>query len=273
MSASDHHGVCARAVGQALLFLEKVSPRDLAFTEKESPRDLVSSADLAIHNLISQELQTTGIPVISEESVVPPSDLIARGEPRWLLDPIDGTTNFAAGIPLYGVALGLMRGDSFDAGAFGMPATRELFYTVSPEASYLNDGRLRSAATMLAGSLVGACFSSRGTMTAQSRADEFRVFRTINDCSRGCVRLGSAGVSICYTAAGRLGATFGIAGRVWDIAAALAIARAAGCGIMTSPTQDPLALSYVVGHGSVVQEIRSVIEGEMGITSWREVPR
>lgn len=271
MSTFDYHGTCARAVGQALLFLETVSSRDLAFTEKESPRDLVSAADLAIHNLISQELEATGIPVVSEESAAAKADLIAGAGSRWLLDPIDGTTNFAARIPLYGVALGLMRGDAFDAGAFGMPATRELFYTVSPEASYLNDARLRSDARSLGGSLVGACFSSRGTFTAQAREAEFRVFGIINDRSRGCVRLGSASVSICYTAAGKLGATFGIAGRLWDVAAALAIARAAGCSIITSPTQDPLAISYVVGHGSVVHEIRSVIEGEMGITSWREV--
>lgn len=270
MKTFDHHGTCARAVGQALLFLETVSSRDLAFTEKESPRDLVSAADLAIHNLISQELEPTGIQVISEESGVAQSDLIAGAGPRWLLDPIDGTTNFAARIPLYGVALGLMRGDAFDAGAFGMPATREFFYTVSPEASYLNDARLRSDMRSLGGSLIGACFSSRGTITAQAREDEFRVFGIINDRSRGCVRLGSAGVSICYTAAGKLGATFGIAGKIWDVAAAMAIARAAGCGIMTSPTQDPLAISYVVGHGSVVHEIRSVIESEMGITSWKE---
>jgi len=152
-----------------------------------------------------------------------------------------------------------------------MPATLELFYTVSPEASYLNDARLRSDTRSLESSLVGACFSSGVTFAAQAREAEFRVFGIINDRSRGCVRLGSASVSICYTAAGKLGATFGIAGRIWDVAAALAIARAAGCRIMTSLSQDPLALSYVVGNGSVVHEIRSVIEAEMGITSWREV--
>ena len=271
MSTLDYHGTCARTVGQGLLFLETVSSRDLAFTEKESPRDLVSAADLAIHNLFSKELEATGIPVISEESVASKADLIAGAGPRWLLDPIDGTTNFSARIPLYGLALGLMHDDAFDAGAFGMPATRELFYTVSPEASYLNDARLRSDTRLLGGSLVGACFSSRGAFTAQTREAEFRVFGIINDRSRGCLRLGSASVSICYTAAGKLGATFGISGKMWDVAAALAIARAAGCGIITSPTQDPLAISYVVGHGSVVHEIRSVIEAEMGITSWKEV--
>lgn len=271
MSTLDHHGSCARAVGQALLFLETVSPRDLAFTEKESPRDLVSAADLAVHNLICQELEATGIPVVSEESAATQSHVIAGEGPRWLLDPIDGTTNFAACIPFYGVALGLMSGDAFDVGAFGMPATRELFYTVSPEASYLNDARLRREERLLAGSLIGACFSSRGTGTLESRENEFRVFGLMNDRSRGCVRLGSASVSICYTAAGKLGATYGIAGKLWDVAAAIAIARAAGCRVMTAPTRDSLAISYVVGHGPVVEDIRSIIESEIGLMSWTEV--
>lgn len=271
MSNFNQHGTCATAVGKALLFLETVSSRDLTFIEKESPRDLVSAADLAVHNLISQELKTSGIPLISEESVA--SHVATEGAYglRWLLDPIDGTTNFAARIPLYGVSLGLMDGEAFRAGAFGMPATRELFYTVTPDASYLNDARLRREGRSMVGSLVGASFSSRGNTTAQSRASEFRVFGIINDRSRGCVRLGSAGVSICYTAAGKLGATYGIAGKVWDVAAALAIAQAAGCSIITAPSQDPLTISYVVGHGAVVQEIRAILESEIGITSWREV--
>ena len=271
MSEINYHGICARAVGQALLFLETVSSRDLTFSEKESPRDLVSAADLAIHNLICQELASSGIPVISEESVASHIAVTGARELRWLLDPIDGTTNFSARIPLYGISLGLMHGEAFDAGAFGMPATRELFYTVSSDASYLNDARLRPDGRSMVGSLVGACFSSRGNSTPQSRASEFRVFGTINDRSRGCVRLGSAGVSICYTAAGKLGAAYGIAGKIWDVAAALSIAKAAGCRIMTGPAQDPLAISYVVGHGEVVTEIHSILQDELGITSWREV--
>ena len=83
--------------------------------------------------------------------------------------------------------------------------------------------------------------------------------------------MGSAGVSICYTAAGKLGAAYGIAGKIWDVAAALSIAKAAGCRIMTGPAQDPLAISYVVGHGEVVTEIHSILQDELGITSWREV--
>jgi myo-inositol-1(or 4)-monophosphatase len=270
MNCSTHHGTCARTVAKALLFLETMSSRELTFTEKESPRDLVSAADMAVHKLMCEQLEPTRIPVVSEENAASHA-LATQPMPQcWMLDPIDGTTNFATRIPLYGVSLALMDGTSFTVGSFGMPATRELFYTVSPDASYLNDARLRPIRKTLTTSLVGGCFSSRARSTQQSRNDEFRLFGIINDRSRGCLRLGSAGVSICYTAAGKLGATYGIAGKVWDVAAALAIARAAGCRILIAATPDPLAMSYVVGHGDVVGEIHAIVRDELRITSWKE---
>jgi myo-inositol-1(or 4)-monophosphatase len=271
MNVSEHHGTCARTVGKALLFLETVSSRDLTFTEKESPRDLVSRADLAIHNLIAQELDPYGVPVVSEENV---SSHAAQGSCvglRWLLDPIDGTTNFANRIPFYGISLGLMQGAAFVGGAFGMPMSRELFYTVSEDASYLNDARLRACPTILAASLVGACFSSRASSATWPREAEFRAFGLINDRSRGCVRLGSAAASICYAAAGKLGASYGINSKLWDVAAALAIARAGDCQVLVAQAADPLALSFVVGHGKVVAEIQSTLQAELGITSWTQV--
>lgn len=271
MNVGDHHGTCARAVGKALLFLETVSSRDLTFEEKESPRDLVSGADVAIHNLMSQELEPTGIPVLSEEHVESHSGSTASAGLRWLLDPIDGTTNYAARIPFYGVSLGLMQGESFVAGAFGMPSTRELFYTASDDASYLNDARLRPLPSALAASLVGACFSSRATGVAAAREAEFCAFGAINDRSRGCVRLGSAAASICYAAAGKLGASYGINSKLWDVAAALAVARAANCRVLTAKARDSLALSFIVGHGDAVAGIRAILETELGPSEWTQV--
>jgi len=271
MNVSEHHGTCARTVGKALLFLETVSSRDLTFTEKESPRDLVSRADLAIHNLIAQELNPYGVPVVSEENV---SSHAAQGSCvglRWLLDPIDGTTNFANRIPFYGVSLGLMQGAAFVGGAFGMPMSRELFYTVSEDASYLNDARLRACPTTLAASLVGACFSSRASSSTWPREAEFRAFGLINDRSRGCVRLGSAAASICYAAAGKLGASYGINCKLWDVAGALAVARAANCQVLTASANDPLAINFIVGHGDGVVTIQTILKGELGMNGWIQV--
>lgn len=271
MTGSNHHGTCARAVGRSLVFLETVSSRDLTFEEKESPRDLVSGADIAIHNLISQALEPSGIPVMSEENVESYSGQASGAGLRWLLDPIDGTANYAAHIPFYGVSLGLMRGQAFVAGAVGMPATRELFYTAADDASYLNDTRLRPAPSALAASLVNVSFSSRAGCAAGAREAEFRAFGLINDRSRGCVRLGSAAASICYAAAGKVGASYGINCKLWDVAAALAVARAANCHVLTATASDPLALSFIVGHGDIVGGIQSILQCELGMTEWRQV--
>jgi len=272
MTADKHeyHGTCARAVGEALLFLDNVLTRDLTFTEKESPRDLVSAADIAVHNLICRKLQPSGIPILSEEHAASRAAIPAAQGLRWVLDPVDGTTNFAARIPLFGVSLGLMEGLTFCAGAFGMPATRELFYTVNADASYLNDARLRPERRTLATSLVGACFSSRGRNSQECRDREFRVFGMANDRSRGCVRLGSAGVTICYTAAGKLGAAYAVHSWIWDVAAALAIAQAAGCRVLVAADDGQPSVSCIVGRGEVVEELKGLLQDVLGFTTWTE---
>ena len=116
-----------------------------------------------------------------------------------------------------------------------------------------------------------ACFSSRTGGAAGAREAEFRAFGLINDRSRGCVRLGSAATSICYAAAGKVGASYGINCKLWDVAAALAVARAANCKVLTTTASAPLALSFVVGHGDVVGEIQSILQGELGINEWTQV--
>jgi myo-inositol-1(or 4)-monophosphatase len=268
MNKHDCHGICARVVGEALLLLEAMSSRQLTFTEKESPRDLVSTADMALHNFICQELGKAGGRVLSEESVSPQTSSRSN-EDQWVVDPIDGTANYVSGIPFYGVSVGLMAGGQFKAGAFCMPATGELFYTATDDSSYRNDVRLKAAERELAACLVGASFSSRRNSGSWGREDEFHIFQQINDCSRGCLRLGSAGASFCYAASGKLGAAYGVSVKIWDVAAALAVATAAGCRIRIASAADPFSVHCVVGKGSAVDEIEAFLAGTLKISGWR----
>jgi fructose-1,6-bisphosphatase/inositol monophosphatase family enzyme len=151
-----------------------------------------------------------------------------------------------------------------------MPATRELFYTVTADASYMNEARLRPEPRTLATSLVGACFSSRGRNSQECRDREFRMFGMANDRSRGCVRLGSAGVTICYAAAGKLGAAYAVHGWIWDLAAAIAIAQAAGCRVLVAADVGQPSISCIVGRGDVVDELRRLLQDVVGVTSWTE---
>jgi myo-inositol-1(or 4)-monophosphatase len=269
MIKQGYHGICARVVSEALLLLEAMSSRQLTFSEKESPRDVVSSADIALHNFICRELAKVGGRVLSEESVAGTQIAPSSNEFEWVVDPIDGTANYVSGIPFFGVSVGLVAGGMFKAGAFGIPATSELFYTAADDASYRNDVRLKASERSLDDSLVGASFSSRGAPGPWSREDEFRVFQQINDSSRGCLRLGSAGASLCYAASGKLGAAYGVSVKIWDVAAALAVASAAGCRVRVAPSANPLALHCIVGNGESADQVEAILAKTLKIETWR----
>lgn len=268
MNKQGYHGVCAHVVSEALLLLGAISSRHLTFSQKESPRDVVSTADIALHNFLFQELKKSGGRILSEESHPGGKTAPFTGEDCWVVDPIDGTANYLSGIPFYGVSVGMVTQGRFAVGAFGMPATGELFYTAGEDASYRNDIRLRPSERSLATSLVGGCFSSRKAPGPWSRADEFRIFQEVNDGSRGCLRFGSAGATVCYAACGQLNAAFGISVKIWDIAAALAIASAAGCRVRIAPTTNPLVFHCIVGHGGIADEIEAMMVKILKIERW-----
>lgn len=270
MSDLNPHGKCARAVAKAILLLETITTRGLVLEKKQTPRDLVSNVDFAIHHLLRRELAGSGIPVVSEEA----QDAEARTErsdgPNWVVDPVDGTTNFVSGIPFFGISVGLVQGSRFLAGAFGMPATREIFYTISPTAAYCNETRLKTPEAVFGQSLVGAAFSSGSCVGPIAREEEFRVFGDINEHSRGCLRLGSAGASICYAARGKLGAAYGFYVQRWDVAASLAIAKAAGSDVLVVELGSSGRLHYIVGKGPILGDMKLKMGRLVQPSAWGE---
>jgi myo-inositol-1(or 4)-monophosphatase len=260
MNDSKDHGACARVVGKAMLLFESHEANSTDVKEKDTPRDLVSGLDNAIQRLICAELSVLGYSILSEEDLSTwdrPEDPV---RPLWVVDPIDGTTNFISGIPFFGVSVGLMRAQLPLVGSFGMPRTKEIFYTVSSSSAYKNDVRLKASEALLKTSLVGACFSSRpDSSLPQAREVEMAAFQAMNDSSRGCLRLGSAGGSICYVASGKLGAAFGLFSRIWDIAGAMAVARAAGCQVLTAQAGAKSRLHFLVGSGAIVSQAKAIL--------------
>ena len=270
MNDYDSHGKCARAVARAILLLESITTSGLSLEKKETPRDLVSNVDFAIHHLLLRELGGSGIPVVSEEAQESEARMERSGGPNWVVDPIDGTTNFVSGIPFFGISVGLVEGSKFLAGAFGMPATREIYYTISSAAAYCNEFRLKTPEAVLAQSLVGAAFSSGSCVGPEAREEEFRVFGEMNDHSRGCLRLGSAGANICYAARGKLGAAYGLFVQRWDVAASLAIAKAAGSNVLLVESGSFGRLHYIVGKGPILAEIKLKLGLLVQPSAWGE---
>lgn len=216
---------------------------------KESLRDIVTATDLAIDDLIARGLATTGIPVISEENE---KSLVNIGSERfWVVDPIDGTVNFAHQLPNFAVSIGLVERDAFSLGFVCAPQFNELYFTLTSEQALLNGQTIQHPHTGMDQALLAASFGARACDA------EYLLFKRLGETSRGCLRTGSASLNICWAAVGKLQAAYGFRAKLWDVAGALAIARAAGCSCAIVYTPGALTIDYCVGSQQVVANILS----------------
>ena len=202
--------------------------------------DFATEVDLAIERQVVEALVSrTGIEVHGEEfgGADIDSPLV------WVLDPIDGTINYAAGLPTAAILLGLVRDGQPVAGLTWLPFTDTRFTAVVGKPLYTNGvAQPPLQSTVLSDSVVGTStfdIDSRGYFPGRYR------IAIIERLSRECSRMrmhGAIGFDMAYTAAGILGAALNFGGHVWDHAAGVALVRAAG-GVVT----DLAGNDWVVG--------------------------
>lgn len=238
--------VALSAVLEASKLAESAIDRSVV-SHKDSLRDIVTNVDLVISNLLCSRLGDTGISVVSEES-----DIFSGGYPRnfWVVDPIDGTVNFSNGLDLYAISIGLIE-DSFPIlGFVCAPSLDELYSTLAPGSVFLNGKPIKHHHKSYQESLIAASFSGK------PEDSEFKLFQAINSGTRGCLRTGSAAINICWAAIGRLQGAYGLKAKLWDVAGAIAIAKSAGCEVITKTYEEnPLLIDYVIGSEDVVRQI------------------
>ena len=175
---------------------------------------------------------------------------------EWHVDPIDGTTNFAYGLPGYAVSIGAVDQHGPLAGAVYLPATRELFTAARGRGAHLGSRRLRvSTPASLAETLVATGFS----YSAELRAEQGRRVALMLPHVRDIRRLGAAAADLCHVAAGRMDAYFEEALNSWDMVAGLLIAIEAGA-VATDFSGGPARpAELVVGTPSIHGELRELI--------------
>ncbi len=224
--------------------------------------DFATEVDLAIERQVVAELtERTGIEVHGEEfgGADLDSPLV------WVLDPIDGTFNYAAGSPMAAILLALVRDGIPVAGLTWVPFTGERFTGIVGEplrSNGVEQPPLKPA--KLADSVVGVStfnVDSRGKVPGRYR------LAVIENLSRQCSRMrmhGATGIDLAYTAAGILGGAISFSGKVWDHAAGVALTRAAG-GLVTDlagndwTVASPSAVVGVPGaHGELLELLNSV---------------
>lgn len=234
MNASDNSNIAeyldfaismAKRAGE--IHLKYFRKRDLEMNTKLNVYDVVTVADREsekyIIGAIKQRYPQHGI--IAEESGSDHEEC----EYRWVIDPLDGTTNFSQGLPIFCVSIALeIQGESV-LGVVYAPYLGELFTAVKGKGSYLNGQPLRcNTGKDLARSVVSTGFPYDKQVNPDNNIEEAsRVIPLV----RGLRRLGSAAIDLCYVAAGYLDAYWELDLKHWDVAAGQLIAKEAGVKI------------------------------------------
>ena len=147
-------------------------------------------------------------------------------EYRWVIDPLDGTTNYAHGLPIYSISIALERNDGVVLGVVYDPERGELFQAEKAKGSYLNKKRIRvSKAQNLKKALLVTGFAYDIRKTTQNNMNYFTKFLKK---SRALRRLGSAALDLSYVACGRFDGFWEMNLHPWDSAAGSLIVREAG---------------------------------------------
>ncbi|HEY0567780.1 MAG TPA: inositol monophosphatase family protein [Xanthobacteraceae bacterium] len=170
----------------------------------------------------------------------------------WIVDPLDGTTNFLHGIPHFAISIGLEREGAMIAGLIYNPVTEELFIAERGQGAFLNDQRLRVAARRRLSEAVVAC-----ALPHYGRGDlalGLKELAAVQVKVAGLRRFGAAALDLAYVAAGRFDAYWERNLSAWDMAAGILIVREAG-GYVTDILggEEILATGHVVAGNEWVQ--------------------
>ncbi len=196
---------------------------------KKGEIDLVTEADLKSESLILEIISShfPGDNILSEET----GDKNKRSARTWIVDPLDGTTNFAHGFPFFCVSIALEVDQKLVVGAVYNPYIDELFQAAGGRGATLNGQPIRVSTTENIGD---ALLATGFPYDIHQRSDDvLDLFRKMVLVAQGVRRAGSAALDLCYVAAGRLDGFWEQSLKPWDTAAGCVILKEAG-GILST---------------------------------------
>jgi len=193
-------------------------------TIKESISSVVTEADLASEKVILEIFQNTPEPfnVITEEA----GYIDHESDYTWVVDPLDGTSNFAAGLPWFGVIIALFHKELPVMGGMYLPVSKDVYFTEQGKGSRKNGKAVRlTESNILAEQLVAYSFDFSDS--PGKTESEMEILRSLSKRVRN-IRSTNSLVDFCYTADGRLGAALNQTTKIWDIAVPWLMIREAG---------------------------------------------
>jgi myo-inositol-1(or 4)-monophosphatase len=260
--------MAASALMNVMLAAARKAGRSLArdFGEVEQlqvslkgPANFVTAADHRAEEILHGELTRArpGYGLLMEE----------RGEVegadrshRWIVDPLDGTTNFLHGIPIFAVSIALERDGDLVAGLIFNPVSHETFTAERGKGAFFNDRRLRvSARTELEDCVIGTGIPHSGR---PGHPVFLRELEAVMGSSAGVRRCGAAALDLAWTAAGRFDGFWERNLRAWDIAAGIVILREAGGYVSDTDGKDLMLKSgnIVAGNEAIHRKLLKLIK-------------
>ena len=225
----------------------------------KGPGDFVSAADRRAESLIKEELKR-GRPdygFVMEESGV---EAGRSPHNRWIVDPLDGTTNFLHGLPHWAISIALEQHGELTAALVFDPLRNELFSAERGHGAYLNDRRLRvSRRSDMKLALIG-CGLPIQDWKARELGFTAQMERVADGCG-GLRRLGTASLDMAYVAAGRQDAYWEHGTKIWDIAAGVLLVREAGGRVGRLEGDDDLFAegTVVAGNPELYEKLRGTL--------------
>jgi myo-inositol-1(or 4)-monophosphatase len=227
--------------------------------------DLVTEADRKSEALIVERLRNRfpGHAIVAEEG----SGQKTGSDYCWYVDPLDGTTNFAHGVPVFSVALGLAYRGEVVAGVVYDPTRNELFTATRGGGAFLDNQRLRVSGNHD----LGGCLLATGFPPFATNHDlNIEFYFRFTQLTHGVRRAGSAALDLCYVAAGRFDGFWELKLNPWDKAAGSLLVTEAG-GMVSDITGEPFDLlgdailaSNGLVHGQIVHVFTDILAQRAG---------
>jgi myo-inositol-1(or 4)-monophosphatase len=247
-----HHSALLNVMIAAARKAARALKRDFGEVEKlqvsmKGPANFVTAADRRAEETLFQELSKArpGYGFLGEEGGRREG---ADKTHTWIVDPLDGTTNFLHGIPQFAISIALQREDAIVAGLVYNPATEELFLAEKGKGAFLNEQRIRVAARKRLIDTVIACglpHHGRGDITLAHKETI-----AVQEQVAGLRRFGAAALDLAWVAAGRLDAYWERNLQSWDMAAGLILVREAGGFVSDCDGREDMMVNGDIAAGN-----------------------
>ncbi|MFA5793150.1 MAG: inositol monophosphatase family protein [Candidatus Gracilibacteria bacterium] len=233
------------------------------YTKGDNPLNLVTDADRACEELIIKTIKSNfpDHSILSEES----GAFEGGGEYKWIIDPIDGTSNFAHGLPLFAISIAVIHKGKPIIGVVEVPGLNETFWAQQGKGAFLNNKKIEVSKT---GNIASGLFTTGFSYDRKSPryAKNMSLFDAFYTVSHGVRRIGTAALDLCFVASGRYEGFWEYDLEPWDVAAGKIILEEAGGTVtnMDGSPFNPKLKNVLASNGILHSEMLRIIREHGG---------